>query len=61
MTHVSAATMREARLVDALMDSAPELSQVTRPLDPRLHAYQVRAVQHLHSNPRSALFLEMGL
>lgn len=26
-----------------------------------LHPYQVRAVKHLHDNPRAALFLEMGL
>lgn len=32
-----------------------------RDLDPRLHAYQVEAVGHLHSQPRAGLFLEMGL
>lgn len=30
-------------------------------LDPRLHGYQLRAIQHLWNNPRAALFLEMGL
>lgn len=30
-------------------------------LDPRLHAYQVKAVQHLWDNDRAGLFLEMGL
>ena len=61
MPHVSAATMRDARLIDELMELAPEPLQETRALDPRLHAYQVRAVEHLHEHPRSALFLEMGL
>lgn len=61
MTHVSAALMREARLVDELMELAPEPLQGTRVLDPRLHAYQVRAVEHLHEHPRAALFLDMGL
>lgn len=32
-----------------------------RTLDARLHPYQVRAVGHLHDNPRAGLFLEMGL
>lgn len=31
------------------------------PLDPRLHDYQRRAVAHLHSHPRSALFLVPGM
>ena len=30
-------------------------------LDPRLHGYQVAAVEHLHRNPQSALLLDMGL
>lgn len=30
-------------------------------MDERLHSYQIRAAQHLLDNPRSALFLEMGL
>lgn len=62
MTHVSAATMRDARLVDALMDATPDgIDSHSRQLDPRLHAYQVRAVRHLWDHPRSALFLDMGL
>ena len=31
----------------------------SRNLDPRLHQYQVQAVQHLWENPRAGLFLEM--
>lgn len=61
MKPASAATVREARLVDELMESAPEPLRQPRQLDPRLHAYQVRAVQHLWNHPRSALLLEMGL
>lgn len=58
----TAATLREARSLDALLDSAPERTETDESaLDPRLHGYQRRAVRHLHEHPRAALFLEMGL
>lgn len=42
------------------MDPADRLDALLE-LDPRLHGYQLRAVQHLWENPRAALFMEMGL
>lgn len=49
--------------LDSLMGSGSLPIRLTeaRPLDPRLHPYQRRAVAHLWRWPRSCLFLEMGL
>lgn len=40
-------------------DEMKEVMPISNELDPRLHAYQRQAVQHLRDNPRAALFLEM--
>lgn len=54
--------MREARMLDELMESAPDsVVSSVEGLDPRLHGYQRRAVRHLLQHPRAALMLQMGL
>lgn len=47
--------------IDRLLEGRVPTLDLGRELDPRLHAYQVRAVHHLWKNPRACLFLEMGL
>lgn len=47
--------------VDRLLEGRVPTLDLGRGLDPRLHAYQERAVRHLWANPRACLFLEMGL
>jgi SNF2 family DNA or RNA helicase len=51
-------------LLDASLARQTQAPAVCTPaggLDPRLHAYQVKAVQHLRDHPQAGLFLEMGL
>lgn len=52
-------------MLDAANAAAPRRPQFGTTtadlLDPRLHAYQRRAVTHLHQHPKAGLFLEMGL
>ena len=48
----------EALAAPAQPDPGKEVANL-RELDPRLHAYQRSAVDHLRSNPRAGLFLEM--
>jgi SNF2 family DNA or RNA helicase len=45
----------------ARQTQAPAVCTPAGDLDPRLHAYQVKAVQHLRDHPQAGLFLEMGL
>lgn len=47
--------------VDRLLEGPVPNLGIERDLDPRLHAYQVRAVRHLWAHPRACLFLEPGL
>lgn len=53
------------QMLQALLDADASRQQPkgvmtnSRNLDPRLHQYQVQAVQHLWENPRAGLFLEM--
>lgn len=58
----STTTRRLAATIDRGLASGfnPSRGQ-RRDLDPRLHQYQVRAVEHLQDHPRAALMLEMGL
>ena len=58
----STSTRRLALSLDrALASSFDPSSGQRRDLDPRLHAYQVRAVEHLQDHPRAVLMMEMGL
>lgn len=58
----SSSTRRLALSVDRALASrfTPSKGQ-RRELDPRLHGYQVRAVEHLQDHPRAVLMMEMGL
>lgn len=56
------ALQRQADWLQSRLDeSTGPTRAASRDLDPRLHQYQVRAVQHLWDHPRSALFMEMSL
>lgn len=53
---------RLQEMLDAALAAQPDPGKEVanlRELDPRLHAYQRQAVDHLRSNPRAGLFLEM--
>ena len=58
----STSTRRLALSLDRALSSefSPSRGQ-RRDLDPRLHDYQVRAVEHLQDHPRAVLMMEMGL
>lgn len=50
--------------LQAMLDAAtvkPEPFLPTGDLDPRLHGYQRRGVNHMHCNPKAGLFMEPGL
>lgn len=58
----STSTRRLALSVDRALASRFTPSKgARRELDSRLHAYQVRAVEHLQDHPRAVLMMEMGL
>lgn len=58
----SSSTRRMTMSIDRALasESKPSKGQ-RRELDPRLHQYQVRAVEHLQDHPRAVLMMEMGL
>ena len=59
---MTTSTRRLALSIDRALATGLDPSRgQRRELDPRLHEYQVRAVQHLQDHPRAVLMLDMGL